>query len=362
MDDLLAAASDALGVVLSQPVELGGSERSAVLRCRKPDGRTVVVKSYPRTLMGAESYTNEAAGLAFTSEIGAGPRLLAASPRARLVVMTDLGSGPSLADVLLTGPADAAASALLGWARACGELAVATAGRQDELAKMTAAHRIAPAASHDHWLQRRLGEIPALLAGLEIPAPPGLAADLARVASILLPGQYEVFSPGDICPDNNLLTGGGIRFIDYESAEFHSGFLDAAYLTMPFSTCWCVFRLPDDLVRSAETAYRDLVSTIHPDLASDAVWRPGLRLAMAAWTLHAMTYLLDRALVADRPMIDDGRTAPTARQLLRYRWQLLLAELEPASELSSICAVARDLLARTEDWRIACLPLYPAFR
>ncbi len=131
---------------------------------------------------------------------------------------------------------------------------------------------------------------------------------------------------------------------------------------MPFSTCWCVFRLPDDIARSAETAYRDLVSAVHPDLASDAVWRPGLRRAVAAWTLHAMTYLLDRSLIADRPMIDDGRAAPTARQLLRYRWQRLLTELEPAGELSSICALARDLLARTEDWRVPSLPLYPAFR
>ena len=216
--------------------------------------------------------------------------------------MSDLGSWPSLADVLLTGPADAAASALLSWARACGNLAVGTAGRQDELARLTAAHRIAPmAASQDDWLQRRLEEIPALLAGLDIPAPPGLTADLPEVESILRAGQYEVFSPGDICPDNNLMTGDGIRFIDYESAEFHSGLLEAAYFTMPFSTCWCVFRLPDQFARSAEAAYRDLVSAIHPDLASDPIWRPGLRRAMAAWTLHAMTYLLDRSLIADRP-------------------------------------------------------------
>ena len=107
MHELLAAASAALGEVLSEPADLGGSERSAVLRCRRPDGATVVVKSYKRTAAGAESFTAEAAGLAFTSESGTGPRLLAASYQARLVVMSDLGSGPSLADVLLTGPADA---------------------------------------------------------------------------------------------------------------------------------------------------------------------------------------------------------------------------------------------------------------
>ena len=139
-------------------------------------------------------------------------------------------------------------------------------------------------------------------------------------------------------------------------------FLDAAYLRMPFSTCWCVFRLPERVGRAAEAAYRDLVCRVFPDLASDERWQPGVRRAMAAWTLHAMTYLLDRSMTADKSMIDDGRAAPTARQLLRYRWRRLLAELEPAGELDSLCALARDLLTVTEHWQVPELPLYPAFR
>lgn len=125
----------------------------------------MVVEGYPLTSAGAESFTTEVAGLAFTSGFATGPRLLTASPQARVVVMSDLGSGPSLADVLLTGPTGAA-TAMLSWAQACGKLAV-----------------------------RRLGEIPALLTGRSIAAPPGLAADLAEVASILTPGRHEVFRP-----------------------------------------------------------------------------------------------------------------------------------------------------------------------
>jgi len=269
----------------------------------------------------------------------------------------------------------AAEAALLDWARACGELAGAAAGRQPELAALRAAHSAGPRAAGAgpaasgpaaggpaHWLERRISEIPALVASLSIPAPAGLASDLAEVAGIVRPGQPQVFSPGDICPDNNLLTAGGVRFIDFESAEFHSVFLDAAYLRMPFSTCWCVFRLPERAGRAAEAAYRDLVGRVFPDLGSDGRWQPGVRRAMAAWTLHAMTYLLDRSMAADKSMIDDGRAAPTARQLLRYRWRRLLAELEPAGELESLCALARDLLTATESWSVPELPLYPAFR
>ncbi len=297
MDDLLAAASAALGATLTDPENLGGSGRSGVARCRVAGGGTVVVKKYPATAEGTDSFAAEAAGLALAAQAGAGPRLLAASSPARLVVMSDLGNAPSLADVLLGGSAAAAEAALLDWARACGELATATAGRQQELAALRAAHSTGPGAAgakpaaawpasarpagagpaadgSAHWLERRIFQIPALLASLSIPAPARLASDLAEVAGIVRPGQPQVFSPGDICPDNNLLTAGGVRFIDFESAEFHSVFLDAAYLRMPFSTCWCVFRLPDRIGRAAEAAYRDLG---RPSLS-----RPGQRRALAA--------------------------------------------------------------------------------
>jgi len=369
VDEVLAAGSAAIGVPLTDSRDLGGSERSAVRRCWLPDGGTVVVKTYPDSAEGRESFAAEAAGLALTGATGTGPRLLAASQPERLIVMTDLGSGPSLADLLLGDSAEAAGEAVLAWARACGELAVATAGREAELASLLARQRIAPESGlAAHWLERRIGEIPEILGELNITAPAGLAADLAEVATIVRPRRYPVFSPGDICPDNNLLAQGRVIFVDYENAEFHSAFLDAAYLRMPFSTCWCVFRLPDSLQRSAEGAYRDFVCQIYPDLRNDEVWQPGLRRAVAAWTLHAMTYLLDRALLADQPTIDDGRAAPTKRQLLRYRWRQFIDELAPepgvaiGPEFRALDALARRLLASTEHWQVPDLPLYPAFR
>jgi hypothetical protein len=370
VDDVLAAASAALGVTLTGCDDLGGSERSAVLRCAMPGEGTVVVKTYPDSAEGRESFAAEAAGLLLTAAARVGPRLLASSRPDRLIVMTDLGSGPSLADVLLGSSRDAARSALTGWAGACGKLAAAMAGRESELTALVAAHHGPPRNGQaGHWLERRIKEIPQILAELSLPAPRGLDADLAEVAAIVHSPRYQVFSPGDICPDNNLLRHQGVMFVDYENAEFHSAFLDAAYLRMPFSTCWCVFRLPADLQRSAEAVYRDQVSEIHPDLASDAVWQAGLRSAVAAWTLHAMTYLLDRAMLTDRPTIDDGRAAPTKRQLLRYRWRQLIDELAPvpgasagSGEFPALSALASQLLASTEHWQVPELPLYPAFR
>jgi len=365
VDDLLAIASAALGATLTDPVDLGGSDRSVVLRCRRAGGGTVVLKSYPRTADGADHLAAEAAGLAFTSGAGVGPDLLAVDRTARLIVMTDLGDGPSLADLLLGESAESARTALLDWALACGRLAARTAGRQRELAGLRNAYAADPAAGAGrgagHWLERRIREAPDLLARLGFEPPAGLGDDLDVIAALLGPGGPEVFSPGDICPDNNLVTPRGVRFLDYENAEFHSAFLDAAYLRMPFSSCWCVFRLPAALAGPAEAAYRAEVGAVFPAAAGDNAWHPGVRLAMAAWTLHATTHLLGKSVAADAPMHSGRGPAPTARQLLRYRWRRLRDELAASGDLPAVTGLMDSLLAATRDWRVPDLPVYPAF-
>jgi hypothetical protein len=355
MADLTAIASSALGLTLSEPVLLAGSGRSSVLRCRTPANGTVVVKSYPASAGGMEGFATETAGLTFIAGTGAGPDLLACDTDHRVIVMSDLGSAPSLADLLLGACADRAASALLDWALACADLAVRTAGRRTDF--------VGPPAAGEprHWLERRIWQVPGLLSYLRIEAPSRLVDDLAEVASLLAPSQFEVFSPGDICPDNNLITAAGVKFIDFESAEFHSVFLDAAYLRMPFSTCWCVFRLPDELALSAQARYRGLLSGPFPELAVDEIWQRGVRRAMAAWTLHALTYLLDRSVVAEESMNSFASHAPTGRQLLRYRWQRLREELDRADDLPAISALMTNLVEATQSWHSPGLPLYPAF-
>lgn len=361
--DLAATASAALHQILSDPVPLASSDRTMVLRCLTAGGGTVIVKAYRPGGDSAEGFSAEAAGLALTTGTGTGPDLLATDPARLLVVMSDLGSAPSLADALLGTAPGPAREQLLDWAGACGSLAAATVGRDEEFAALRGSHAGgSDADGRPHWLERRIWQIPGLLGELSIEAPDGLADDLARAAALLRGREFQVFSPGDQCPDNCLITTAGVRFIDFESAEFHSAFLDAAYLSMPFSSCWCVFRLPQELARTALARYREILCELFPPLSGDEIWLPGLRLAQAAWTLHSMSYLLDRSMLADASMYPEASAAPTARQLLRYRWQLLSEELDRAGELPAIRALMSTLLTMSETWRSPALPLYPAFR
>jgi hypothetical protein len=359
----IAAASVALHRPVSDPVPLqSGSDWSVVLRCQDSAGGTVIVKTYPLTAEGASSFAAEAAGLALADGTGLTPAFIAAEPTRHAVVMSDLGSAPSMADVLLSSSQESARAALLSWADACGRLSVAACGRQPDFDRLLACFGNGERdESYAAGLPDRI-----LVAGeratqLGVEAPAGLTADLAAVAAAASSDQYTVFSPGDICPDNNMLTAGGIRFLDFEAAGYHSVFLDAAYIRMPFSTCWCVFRLPSELSAAAEAAYREQVCLIWPELADDDVWQPGIRRAVAAWTLSSMTWLLGRSLRADVPM-NPEQNSPQTRQLMRYRWQRLAAELEPSGELPALVSLVHSLLMATTGWQAPELPLYPALR
>ena len=374
--EIVAAASAALGRPLTEPAELpGGGDWSVVLRCRDSTGGTVIVKTYPPTAEGTSSFAAEAAGLELAGGSELAPEFLAADATRQVVVMADLGEGRSLADALLADPPDSATparSVLLDWAAACGQLAVAARSRQRDFDHLTLGYLAGrPDQRHVTGLRDRVLGAASQAAKIGVSAPAGLEAELAQVAAAVESDRFAVFSPGDICPDNNVLTPAGIRFIDFEEAGFHSVFLNAAYIRMPFSTCWCVFRFPAELADAAEDAYRAQACVVWPDLAEDAVWRPGVQLAVAAWTLSSTSWLLRRAMAADVPMNPDA-ASPHTRQLMRYRWHALAAELESAGEsvagtlsgarLPAVAELMRSLLAATTEWHADELPLYPAFR
>jgi hypothetical protein len=347
---LVEAASAALGIPLTDPVDLGGSRRSTVLRCRSGTGETVVVKGYADE-HSLRAFTAEAAGLAFAV---AGPRLLAVDATARLIVMSDLGTAPSLADVLLGGDPGVAREGLLSWATGLGRLAARTVGRQDELAALRSRYDMGQSQFDGvGWLADAFGRVPTALALVGVEPAAGLDLELAGLLDD--DGRYLVFSPGDVCPDNNLLAPDGLRLLDFESAGYRPVFFDAAYCRMPFATCWCVCRLPAGLGEWIEAAYRGEVVRAYPELTDDEVWHPGVRRAAVAWAFSMTEVLLPVVAAADRRRA--GLT-PSWRQILRYRWENLLVGV---GDLPAVTETARRLLAATDGWEVPTLPGYPAF-
>ena len=381
LDETLALAGLALGAALTEPEALGGSARSLVVRARvvaglttdrldttraaaHAPGSTVVVK---RFLDGPGTrglpFEHEVAGLLTLDRT---PVLLALDEAHRLVVMSDVGDGPTLADLLLGDDRDAAWQGALEWATALGELAGASARHLERFSGELAARGVVKGWDLD--ADARAG-IHRLVEAL--PTPSDLARepldamlafvhdDLDALAGLRARGSSAVVSPGDTCPDNAVRTTAGWVFLDLEDTNAHHPALDAAYTLMPFSTCWCVFDPPPGLTDELLAAFTAGLGAHLPGAVVEPAWTRDVLLACAGWILAMTGWLLDGA-VEDRPRVGPEGRSPSYRQLVLSRWRWGAEHLRDVTP--AVAVVLSDAVAWAErEWGPVPSGGYPAF-
>ena len=378
----VAAAESVLSRRFGAPVrldadeDLGGSDRSVVLRVRVAETpfslpRTMVVKHYhDHTDNGRpDPFAHEAASsqlfTALTAPERVSPELMAHGVAERVLVMEDLGRAPTLADKLLGEDPRAAESSLLAWARALGRLHATTAGREADFDALM--RRLGERSWRDpiaNEARVALTELPELLAeALGVQRNPDAEAHAAGTAHLLEGTRYRAFSPSDVCPDNNLVTSRGVRFLDFEWGCMRDIALDAAYLRVPFPSCWCSFSLPPGMTEAMLAAWRAEVGVVWPDLDDDAVLLPRLLDAQVLWVWLSTWWLLPRTTEQDGP-IDPNMVSPRRSAALADRWRRLHTDAVACGRIAvaeHAHAVSEAIVSRfgAEAER---LPLYPAFR
>ncbi|MBD2758896.1 hypothetical protein IEE94_05180 [Yimella sp. cx-573] len=347
--DTLAVATGLLGEPL-EPVghPLPTSARNRVVRARRPDGSTVVVKRYLDSTHDGR-WRELCALKALHWADAAVPAVIAANDD--LVVMEDLGDRPHLAAAMLShDPADAARG-LLEWARALGHLHAAgfaaAATFEGEFRSRTGrpsdymTDELADAAATWPQLGRRLE--------VSVEAPFEVLAQV--------PGRFrtrlETISPGDVCPDNNLRCDSGVTLIDLEFAGVRHAAWDLSYLTVPWPSCWCAWAMPEDAADAAVSAWADAVG-----VERDADLEHDLALAADAWHWLSANWLLDR-LIGDQYAQRPDRPSPRAQdRIARSLDRVAHSELLP-----EIAGAATTLLAGlAARYDVEPLPVMPAFR
>jgi len=375
-DVLRRAAAAALSPTLG-PVEvvlgerLPSSERAVVVRAvvRDAVGREhAVVLKAPSGADGGSAREQAALRLLAGHQVPGVVRLLCSSLDPPLLVLADGGSGPTLADRLLGADPAAAEAAVLGWATAVGGLQAATTGlRQAFTDELTAASPLGapPVDTSDQALAEAAAvlarELPRL--GVTVPAPAieelrGVAASL----DVSAPGSAGALVPGDTCPSNAIETDGGIVLLDFEAAEHRHIAWEAAYLLVPWPSCWCSWRLPAEVTARALQAWQRTVAPVAPVVLTPP-FRDDLARATTAWVFISTGWFLGPALDGDPPPTDPARRSmiPTRRALLQHRLRLV-AEQETAvlPALQELAAQACDAAVR--QWGRHPLPLAAAFR
>lgn len=347
--------------------ELQGSDRSAVSRIALSGSsapvETAIVKAYEGD---GTTWQNEAAGAAYFGRVGGGltPDLLAFDGSRRVVVLTDLGDHPQLSDVLLGDDADVAERALLDWADSLGRLLARTIGDRAAYERTRAELGLDALESlREARFHSCCSELPAVAESrLGVTAPAGVAEELADAVRIFDDTELEIVTPADMCPDNNLLTPDGIRFLDLEFAGCSPLFLEAAYTRMPFPSCWCRMDTPIGLLDKVEDALRRPLVAAKPELGDDAVWSAGMARACALWNVMRIYDVLTRSAedAGFEPWDRNGVLIPTfdagSLQALSRAPETIGAELPACTKLMT------DIYARSVDeFGEPVVPVYPAF-
>jgi len=365
-------------VVLADPEDLGGSERSVVARARVARNpfslpRTLVVKHYlgdPDPSRPDPFHFEVASCQLFTAlpvDSRPSPVLIAHDPQARLLVMEDLGRSSTLADTLFGPDPVAAQRCLLSWARALGRMQAATAGRENDfgalLRRLGEKARRDPVADEARAAFAGVPELVAATLGVTV----GAAAEAeARETARLLGGtRFRAFSPSDTCPDNNLVTSRGVKFVDFEWGCFRDVALDAAYFRVPFPACESSFALPDGTADAMLEAWRNEIATVWPDLDDPVLLGKRLLDAQLLWVWLCTWWLLPRIARGEtRVGSDPSRSARMSMTLADY-WRRLRSDAErggraATAELAETVAAA--LHRRYDADADPALPVYPAFR
>ena len=363
-------------VRLADAEDLGGSDRSVVMRVRVAESpfelpRTLVVKHYGACPESARSdpFAHEAASCqlstALPPEVRVGPELIAHDVTERLLVLEDLGRGSTLADVLFGDDPRSAERALLSWARALGRLHTTMAGSEpdfDALMRRLGTRSWTDPVADD--ILRSATELPELLDQiLGVQTPPEVVERLTSAAELLGQSRYRSFSPSDICPDNSLVTGTGVRFLDFEWGCVRDVALDAAYLQYPFPSSWCSYALPDNLAESMLSTWRSEIVEVWPELDDDEILLPRLFDAQLLWVWVSTWWFLPRTGETDRP-IDLHMPSPRRSTALVDRWRHLRTDAEAMGESALADHANRLVDALVDRFGAGALHLlpYPAFR
>ena len=356
--ETLAVASRLVGRPLRAVGEpFPGSRRTLVVRAVDLSGRSFVLKRYLSD-EGHEAYAREASALEVLAGVAPTPSLVAESDDPRLVVMDDLGDGTHLADALLGADPGLATTTLSGWAAAVAGLHVAGNDVRDAFEAGVRARSSEPI--EVDYLPGQLAEVVVvwtrLAAALGVTVPHGTFDVLATV-----PARFRVdassLSAADMCPDNNLVGDAGLVVLDFEFALWRPIVWDAAYLTVPWPTCWCAWSLEASSAQHALQRWRDTVAVAWPEVHG-ADFDHDLDLATEAWAWLAGSWCLADLVDGEPQRVNRVKPMPRMpNRVLRF-----LRTAAAGRALPELADVALRLARAVETtYAAADVPLAPAF-
>ncbi|MBM7461140.1 kinase [Rhodococcus coprophilus] len=356
-------------VRLADPVDLGGSGRSVVLRVRVAANpfslpRTLVLKQVPPSRGAGHvdfhgsatdeetAFLREAVSYQFATALAKdhrpGAELLAYDFETRLLVLSDLGDATPLATLLRSGDSETVGNTLMALAQALGRMHAATVGREEDFAALLRRADVSDVADmvSEQAIDAVRGVPELLAADFGLAVPDSVRERAERAAKLFTGGRHRAFSPSDLCPDNIVVGDDGVQFLDYEWGGFRDATLDIAFALTSFPLCVCAVPMTVERVREMADAWRAEVVGMWPHLAYDEVLAERLLDAQLAcvWLSTHLFLPEDHARIAS---VREHELSVPRIEALRSRW-MLLADFAADTGHDDVAGHARAVLEQLE--------------
>ena len=302
---------------------------------------------YLRSILGNESFA---------------PQVFAGDKQKGFFVMEDLGDGPSLENALWNGDFSEAAQAMVQYGELLGILHGKSVGRSNQFSQIR--ERLDPRFSLKQEDYSQLFEIfTSNLKSLKVEFTPSVLDELREGGKLLShPGGLSVFTHGDPVLGNILNRGGRWRLIDFEAARFRNALIEGVYPRMFFPTSGLayVMRIPEQVWRQAESAYRTKLEEYVPAAGENTLFGPALTASCAFWILNLCNGWLEHAIAGDLP----PERVHRVRQCIIARCESFIKASQEFHCMPGLCgAVEKMVVFLSAQWsqEDRNLPFYPAF-
>jgi hypothetical protein len=182
---------------------------------------------------------------------------------------------------------------------------------------------------------------------LGVDVDPNVLDQVHHAQNLFSGGRYRAFSPSDLCPDNIIVNGEGVRFLDYEWGGYRDALLDITYALVSFPGCLCNVDLTEERASAMVDAWRSEVVGLWPALADEAELGRGLVEAQLIW-VWLSTYMFlpnDHSRIA--AVREHYLSIPRSDALLR-RWARLARSAELAGN-TAVQAHASEVVAALRE-------------
>jgi Phosphotransferase enzyme family len=342
---------------------LRSSDRTSVERVHLANREGCTDRVVVKRFFTSSGFALEAAALSVLPTDLPVPTLIAEDRAERIIIMTDVGDGPSVADALLGTDPVTAEEALGDWSRALAEVHRSTTNLRSRFAAAVAERDPDATVKIDpmsEWLAGVSHALRTCDVGLDIPGE--VDEELFALGARFGDERWEALSPGDTCPDNNVITGRrNLLLVDFEEAAFRHVAWDLAYLRVPWPSCWCAWAIPEPVASTALARYFTAMNgTI---VGADRVVFDGVVAeATLAWALISASWFLPSALLRNDTMGPAEFAAPPRRATVLHRLRSA-ADTADAQGYHSLARASRSWQSALEHmWGPNTLPTAPALR